>query len=99
MDSSSQIRNSQAIVGIIRTRLQNRSQIYLPHRQCADVMRMAAFVRGHARSALSERRAQNERDAKADDPTQGPSRSDRRSGRIATYLGSVPTDEINQLGK
>src|SRR5712692_5433550 len=70
----------------------------MSHRECADVLRMAAFIRGDWRSALSQRGPQNERDAEAVAPGQGPSRSGRRGTWIVSHMGSVPTDAAHQLG-
>src|SRR5260370_18853226 len=70
----------------------------MSHWECADVLRLAAFVRGDWRSALSQRGPQNERDAEAVAPGQGPSRSGGRGTWIVSHMGSVPTDAAHQLG-
>src|SRR6266446_943606 len=70
----------------------------MSHRGCADVMYLAAFVRGNWRSALPQRGSQNERDAEAVAPLEGPSRSGGRGSRILSDLGKVPTDAVDQLG-
>src|SRR5260370_8532374 len=66
--------------------------------ECADVLRLAAVVRGDWRSALSQRGNHNERDAEAVAPGQGPSRSGGRGTWIVSHMGSVPTDAAHQLG-
>src|SRR6266849_835535 len=70
----------------------------MSHWECADVLCLAAFVRRNRRSALSQRSPQNERDAEAVAPGQGPSRSGGRGTWIVSHMGSVPTDAAHQLG-
>src|SRR5229473_7192431 len=70
----------------------------MPHRECADVLHLAAFVRSDWRSALSKRGPQNERDAEAVATSQGPPRSGGWCSGIVSHLGSVPTDAVHQLG-
>src|SRR6266478_5116532 len=70
----------------------------MSHRECTDVLRLAAFVRGNWRSALPQRGSQNERDAEAVAPLEGPSRSGGRGCWIASDLGKVSTDAVHQLG-
>jgi len=75
-----------------------RATICVSHRECADVLHLAASVRGDGRSALSQRGPQNERDAEAVAPGQGPPRSGGGCRWIVSHLGSVSTDAAHQLG-
>src|SRR5580765_261103 len=70
----------------------------MPHRECADVMHLAALVRSDKRSALSQCGPQDERDAEAAAPIEGAPRSCGRRSWIVSNLGCVPTDAVHQLG-
>src|ERR1700704_4547978 len=70
----------------------------MSHRECADVVRLAALVRGDGRSALSQCGSQDERDAEAVGSIERAPRSGGRRGWVVSDLGKVPTDAVHQLG-